>query len=270
MKVLFWNTHKNEKINWLLSDIVIENNISVVVLAEYKASMNELIEILEKQGRKMHEYITIGCERIKIIGSINTVEPGRQSQYVSMQIINNKDILCCLHLPSQIYSGNCQMRDIIIDQIVADIRATEIELNTENTMVVGDFNINPYDTSCIGAQFFHSLPVFAETERKSRVVAQREFYMFYNPMWNFLGDFTRPYGTFYYGGSNSINTYWNLFDQVIIRPALRDRFIDDSLKILTETQSKCLLNNKGHPDKTISDHLPIMFEIREDYYGEKA
>ena len=46
MKCLFWNTHKNENINSILCDLVIENHISVVVLAEYSADINDLIELL--------------------------------------------------------------------------------------------------------------------------------------------------------------------------------------------------------------------------------
>lgn len=94
--------------------------------------------------------------------------------------------------------------------------------------------------------------------------------MFYNPMWSFLGDDRKPYGTYYYGGSGIDNTYWHIYDQVIIRPALRERFVDNNLKILTETSSRYLLNSKGHPDTEISDHLPIMFEIKEDNYGKQT
>ena len=35
MKYLFWNTHKNDDINDVLSELIIENNISMVLLAEY-------------------------------------------------------------------------------------------------------------------------------------------------------------------------------------------------------------------------------------------
>ena len=90
--------------------------------------------------------------------------------------------------------------------------------------------------------------------------------MFYNPMWNFLGDFKEPYGTYYYSSSDAVNPYWNVYDQVIIRPALRQRFIDESLKILTGTNEISLLDSEKHPDCYISDHLPIMFEIMEDNY----
>lgn len=270
MKVLFWNTHKNREINPILSELIIENDISIAVLAEYEAEIENLILHLSEQGKEMHQYFTVGCDRIKIIGSIKNVEPASQSDYASMQIVNKDVILCCIHLPSQIYSTGEGMRNIIISRTVSDICSVETDLNTKNTIVVGDFNINPYDQGCVGATLFHGMPVYCEAKRQSRTVAGQEFHMFYNPMWNFLGDFQKPYGTYYYRGNDTRNTYWHLYDQVIIRPALRNRFVDDSLKILTETQTRYLLNSNEHPDTQISDHLPIMFEIQEDYHGEET
>lgn len=266
MRVLFWNTHKNEKINKVLYDIIVENNISIVVLAEYKANLQQLIENLMDCGLRMQQYITVGCERIIIIGKMINVEPGIQTKHLSMQIIESNFILCCIHLNSQIYANNEEQRSILIRQIVDEILKKENELKTENTVIVGDFNINPYDTGCLDARYFHSLPIYSETTRKSRKIMGKDFFMFYNPMWNLLGDAKEPYGTFYYLGNNTVNTYWNMYDQVILRPALRKRFVDESLKIITETENIYLLNNDGHPDKKISDHLPIMFEIQEDNY----
>ena len=147
---------------------------------------------------------------------------------------------------------------------IKDIRDTEKELNTENTIVVGDFNINPYDSSFIDARYFHGIPVYEESKKKSRIIAGKEYYMFYNPMWNLLGDSQQPYGTYYHSGNDTINTFWNMYDQVIIRPALKDRFVNDSLKIIKETETRFLLDHNGHPDKNISDHLPIVFEIKEE------
>lgn len=264
---MFWNTHKNENINSIVSDLIIENNISIVAMAEYTANIEELMAILFSHKINMKQYITIGCNRIKILGTIDNVEAQLQTEHASIQIIDNKDILCCIHLNSKIYSGHEEYRNIIIEQIISDIQTLEKELNTENTIVVGDFNMNPYDSGCISARYFHGIPIYTEAKRKSRTVAGKEFFMFYNPMWNFLGDFQQPYGTYYYGGNNTDNTYWNLYDQVIIRPALKERFVNESLKILTETQTKYLLDSKGHPDKNISDHLPIIFELKEDYHG---
>ena len=42
MRMLFWNTHRNVNINSYILDLVNENEIDVLVLAEYKADTNEL------------------------------------------------------------------------------------------------------------------------------------------------------------------------------------------------------------------------------------
>ncbi len=264
MKVLFWNTHQNEKINYILSEIILENNISIAVLAEYSAKIEELLPFLAQQGKIMFPYMNVGCERITLVGSMENVSPGQQTTYSTIQIVNNKFILCGVHLPSRIYNNSDGMRNIAITELIENIQKAEKELGTENTIIVGDFNVNPYESAFTEATLFHSLPIYSETQRKSRKIVGKEFRMFYNPMWNFFGDFSEPYGTYYYSGNDTNNTYWNIYDQVIIRPELRERFVNDSLKIVTRTSSQSLLNKKGHPDKKISDHLPIIFEIQED------
>ena len=270
-KVLFWNTNKNSDINRILGDIITENQITIAVLAEYTANLDELFSYLNDKNVHMKEYKTIGCDRITIIGFENNVIAGRQTDYASFQIINNSNILCCVHLPSKIYTNSEGMRDIIIDAIIADIISTEKQLRTEDTIVVGDFNINPYDFGCLDASKFHGLPIYEEAKKERRIIAGKEHKMFYNPMWNFFGDMQKPYGTYYYSGNKTNNPFWQIYDQVFIRPSLRNRFVDSSLKIITETEMNYLLNRNGHPDKRISDHLPIVFEIqKEDYYGKET
>ena len=269
MKYLFWNTHRNEKINSVLCDLIIENGISIVVLAEYIADINELIQLLDIKGVSMQQYPTIGCDRIHIVGEVGIhVEPQLHADHWTIQVVGSNNILCCVHLNSQIYSDNDEKREIDIQQIVDDVVKLEGELGARNTIIVGDFNINPYDKSCISARYFHGIPVYEEAKRESRTISGKEFSMFYNPMWNFLGDFNEPYGTYYHGSSDTINPYWNVYDQVIIRPALRKRFVDKSLRIITETVQTSLLDGKRHPDREISDHLPIMFEIKEENYEQ--
>lgn len=265
MKYLFWNTHKNEKINSVLCDLITENGISVVVLAEYTANMNELIQLLDRNGISMQQYPTIGCDRIQLLGVTGLdVEPHLQVDRYSIQVINSDLILCCVHLSSQIYSDNNEKREMEIEQIVHDVTTLENEMQTKDTIIVGDFNINPYDKDCMSARYFHSVPVYEEARRETREVLGNELSMFYNPMWNFLGDFCEPYGTYYYNSSDTVNPYWNVYDQVILRPALRKRFVGSSLCIITKTAQTVLLDDKRHPQREISDHLPIMFEIKEE------
>lgn len=262
--MLFWNTHRNADINSVICELIAENNISIVVLAEYVADIGELIGLLSIRHRiKMRAYNGC-CERIKVIGMVKNVMPYFDNGNTTIQVIDNRDILCCVHLNSKIFSDHQGYREILIEQVIREIQRIEKDLGTENTIVVGDFNINPYDPSCMDARYFHGMPIYEESERKSRTIAGTEYSMFYNPMWRLLGDEKKPYGTYYHSGNDTINTYWNIYDQVIIRPAVRKRFVDESLKIVTETQTRYLLNTKGHPDENISDHLPIIFEIREE------
>ncbi|MBQ7832510.1 MAG: hypothetical protein IJ336_02905 [Lachnospiraceae bacterium] len=263
MRYLFWNTHKNSDINDVLSELIVENDISIVCLAEYTAKVDELINKLSIQNVDMMEYGSCS-ERIKMFGKVKNIQYRTDTDHAIIRIINDKDILCCIHLNSKIYSGHEEIREIHMEQIIRDIQDIEKELQSENTIVVGDFNINPYESSLVNAKYFHGIPIYEEAKRKSRVIAGKEFYMFYNPMWNFLGDAQEPYGTYYYAGNDPINTYWNIYDQVIIRPALKARFVEDSLKIVKETKTRFLLDNNGHPNNKISDHLPIVFEIKEE------
>ena len=84
-------------------------------------------------------------------------------------------------------------------------------------------------------------------------------------MWNFFGDFEKPPGTCYFPTSKAECTYWHIFDQVMIRPCLREQFIKESLEIVTHTSAILLIDKKGHPNKEFSDHFPIVFEIKEDF-----
>lgn len=163
MKYLFWNTHKNIDINPILRDLITENCISIVVLAEYTADINDLIRLLYDSGVIMEHIPTVGCDRIHILGRIDFhIEPQLQTDYASIQVIGRDTILCCVHLNSQIYSDHVSRREIVIEQIINDILKLENGLNTTNTIIVGDFNINPYDNSCVNARYFHGIPIYED------------------------------------------------------------------------------------------------------------
>lgn len=135
MKYLFWNTHKNIDINPILRDLITENCISIVVLAEYTADINDLIRLLYDSGVIMEHIPTVGCDRIHILGRIDFhIEPQLQTDYASIQVIGRDTILCCVHLNSQIYSDHVSRREIVIEQIINDILKLENGLNTTNSI----------------------------------------------------------------------------------------------------------------------------------------
>ena len=138
----------------------------------------------------------------------------------------------------------------------------EDKYKTNSSIVVGDFNLNPFEEPMIGALGAHAIPCKKVAKRNKRKISGKDYKMFYNPMWNLFGDNSSPPGTYYYSSSEQVSYFWNIFDQVIIRPDVVEFFDINSLKVVTEVDDIKLLNKNGIPDKNnISDHLPIFFSI---------
>jgi hypothetical protein len=82
-------------------------------------------------------------------------------------------------------------------------------------------------------------------------------------MWGHLGDVvSQTAGSYFYDNAEHVNYFWNMFDQVLIRPELVSRFDSDQLRIITSVGHRSLVRPDGRPDgATYSDHLPIIFEL---------
>lgn len=263
MRFLFWNTYENTNINSVLCNIVVEQKINVITLEEYKSDLNDLIKRLWLNGVIVQQYITAGCERIIALGTEKSVAPNLQDKYYTIQQIGEEYLLCAAHLPSKCRKDD-DTQELTISRFIRDIEQVEKECNIQKTIIVGDLNQNPYERGCLGASGFHGIPAMDDACKIERTISGAKYKMFYNPMWNFLGDFHTPPGTYYCNNGENVNPFWNLFDQVLIRPQLAGSFVSDSLKILTGTSNLSFLNGNNHPNTAISDHLPIVFEIRED------
>ena len=102
MRILFWNTHRNVDINSYILDIVNQNEIDVLVLAEYMAEINELNDNLKQCKKRLFNWNTKGCERIHIWGNYIDVTHGEQTKYFSVQIVNKQYIMCGVHMYSNL------------------------------------------------------------------------------------------------------------------------------------------------------------------------
>lgn len=129
-----------------------------------------------------------------------------------------------------------------------------------NTIVMGDFNINPFETSMVNADTLHALSSKSIARKINRTVYEKTYNMFYNPMWNMLGD-ENGNGSYYYNSSQITNYYWNILDQFIVRPEIADKVNVQNIKIITNVDKYNLKNNSGIPNKEISDHFPLYFKL---------
>ena len=105
LRVCFWNTNKNENINEYISDIIVEQEIDILALAEYESDIEELKKMLALYNIVIEQAITIGCDRITILKRKAKYNNRHfKNKYCSMQIIDNMYLLACLHLPSKLYA----------------------------------------------------------------------------------------------------------------------------------------------------------------------
>lgn len=268
MNYLFWNTYRNKNINKYLVKIIKEYSCDLIALAEYEDNILDLLNELDKIGISMFERSMIACKRIRVISRFKNSELklyNDSSHYTIVGFRNKRgDISLCSFVHFQSKTNARSVSDLLgtIIDFKSSLERLEDKYKTNSSIVVGDFNLNPFEEPMIGALGAHAIPCKKVAKRNKRKIAGKDYKMFYNPMWNLFGDNSSPPGTYYYSSSEQVSYFWNIFDQVIIRPDVVEFFDIDSLKVVTQVDDIKLLNKNGIPDKNnISDHLPIFFSI---------
>lgn len=261
--------NKNLNIDECLINLIREKAIDLLVLAEYTNNIDILCDKINNISQK--RYTTLlrfsGCKKIKGLITANYQQEllREDSRYVVMKISTN----CCdmifslLHAESKLRSDNNDRR-LTYSKLCLDITEAETSLQTKNSIILGDFNSNPFETTLISADGFHAVPFKEECAKLSRTISNKPYEKFYNPMWTLLGKSKAPYGTYYYSPSKAINYFWHIFDQVIFRPTVIPAFNEESLEIISTIGTHHLLKNEYKPNTIYSDHLPIFFQIREE------
>lgn len=263
MKILFWNVNGNKDINHHIASIVGDNGIDVLVMAEYNADEKELYALFRENQQNLIQCTTLGCDRIKVWSNYINIEPGIQQEYYSIQILWNKFILCCVHLFTDLHGDRSEERLAVIQKIMYDIQETEKNIESQRTIIIGDINEMPYGKGCLNANGFHGLPELKTTDKSTRTVNKEEYRKFYNPMWNLMGDFNYPAGTYYLNQAKLHSPMWYMHDQIIISKEVLPIFVKKELRIITSCSYSDLKDKNQHPNKKISDHFPIMCEVKD-------
>jgi len=265
MNCLFWNVGRKPDINQYLVDVVSEHKIDLLVLAEYKDDKNELLSMLSETDYTLYHVPQIACMRIHIFSVYTPAQIAHiqdASHYTIKRIPHpNLGLLTFtfVHFPSKLHTEEI---DYLEESrlLKNDIEQAEDRLDSKLTVVAGDFNMNPFDQGMMMSTALHSFPTKDEVKREKRIINGRSYTMFYNPMWNFFGDKDTPFGTYHYKSSHHKTLYWNVFDQVLVRPSLSENISSSDIKILTQINQKSLINKNGKPN--VSDHLPLFFAIK--------
>jgi hypothetical protein len=262
---LFWNLDKR-RLEASVSRMAALHEVDVLMLAECRIDPDEMLKSLNSRCSSPYHFPDSESKKIRIFTRL------RKSQLIDKFIdplagLNIRQLrigprpgilLAVVHFPSKIgwddhdqTSGSCTL--------ATRITQTEDRLGHHRTVLVGDLNMNPFDSGVVSAMGLHAVMTKNLASREHRVVQGNPYRLFYNPMWGCFGDRTPgPAGTyFFHVAGKPVNHYWNMFDQVLLRPELADSL--GRLEILTSDSSEALVTAEGLP--AASDHLPLFFQL---------
>ena len=278
MNIVFWNTNcirsneiKFDVITESILDIVNENNVDLLILAEYTPDINRLCHMANIASRKQFKPLQSLNGNTRIYGLIRSnykVEHLQDHEcYMIIKILTNTYtlIIAMIHGVSKLHYRD-KDQEALMRMFHSDIAVYENMHTCKNTIAIGDFNVNPFELACIDADCMHAIPFPEEVKNPSRKVIIGEKLKFYNPTWKFMGKRNPPYTTYHYSADGRLgNFYWNAFDQVLIRPSLIKAFNESTFSIITQTKNHSLINRTQKPNKlNYSDHLPLFCVIKED------
>ena len=282
LSFLFWNLNGNnpvdrsEAIGERISRLARNFDIDIFIFVESSFESTDLANFLTNGGAGEYWHSKSECRKVSIFSRLaaHQMLPQHDSDddrlTVQRVIVPPHEILlAAVHLRSQLHQ-NESAAGFQMTVVQNDIAVIEKDLDNYHTLVVGDFNLNPFDHGMVAAQAMHGVMVKSVANATERIVEGRSYRFFYNPMWGLLGDqSTGPPGTYYYSASSSMEYFWNMFDQVLLRPELMETL--QQLEVLDTDGEFSLLNQLGRPDKqAASDHLPILFRLDLDLLEKRS
>lgn len=263
---LFWNTNR-KRLEAEIRALVDAHQVDIIIVSEFPGSAVSMLQSLNQAKPEFH-YAVGQCTRVQVFTRFSPafLRPAYETNFISVRRLRLparlEILLVAAHLPSKLYqSEHSQAFECV--ELARTIRDQEQMVGHSRTLVVGDLNMNPFEEGLVAANGLNAVMSRQIAARGSRNIHSQEYPFFFNPMWSHLGDHvSRPPGTYYYERSELVNYYWNLFDQVLVRPDLMGRLNSDSIKVLTEVGGASLLREEGRPNhRKFSDHLPLLFGI---------
>ncbi len=266
LRLLYWNTNQKD-LSSQISKAAKEFDIDLLVLSEVNMSASALLIALNSSSKWKYglhispitETIILSRYPQKAVLSVydsNGVTIRNVRPPIGIQFL-----LVAVHLGSKMYLSETEQA-LLVNEIIRNIARIESEQGHKRSIVIGDFNMNPFEVGMISSETFHATMSSDIATTAGRTVRGHFRDFFYNPMWNFLGDDNKPCGTYFYRKSTPNVFQWNLFDQVLIRPDMIAYYDRGGTRIISQIDTENLLNASGTPNKKrFSDHLPIVVKI---------
>jgi endonuclease/exonuclease/phosphatase family metal-dependent hydrolase len=267
--LLFWNLGKNSSTLPHLPCLVQKHQLDIILLAECPWDLDSTVSVLDtlavgtyreevKSRAKTRAITRLGATTFT---HIFTGIHGRLAVWSLLTPNPPSNVLIAgVHLVSKMGGIGDADQALAANRVIEELYDVE-DRYSQNTVLIGDFNMHPYDNGMTHVTGVHGLMTRELAKLPARTHDEKLWRRFYNPMWGLFGDTTPgPAGSFYWRSSVPSNTHWQMLDQVLVRPSLITRF--NSVEILGSDGNHDLVSSDGAPDiKHLSDHLPVLFKL---------
>lgn len=273
MKIGFWNIASKQTVE--LNDLIFHwsqiFDLDILLLLECNISKVKLLDSLNRDGKSRYfwsasplfenSYFSVFTKLEGTFSRPIKEEKRIQARNVIDPVFGNFTLVL-IHYQSRLNWDESD-QNAHSSEIKYFIDSVEMIAGHDRTIVIGDFNMNPFQMGMVQTSGLHATMDRRIAEMGSRVLDGKIYKFFYNPMWSFFGEKGKGEvnGTYFYRAAKPVTYFWNIFDQVILRPSLLDIFDEESLQILTQIGNTKLLNQQNVVDTRISDHLPVVFEL---------
>jgi hypothetical protein len=273
----FWNINSGRTVTddrqlaRLASSFAVQWSLEILFLIECIIPYETLMAAFSKAGL---DYYPIDCaDRFKVIARFDPAFMQRLTAPIQsnrfdfwhLSLPLQRDVIVGLIHGLDKRNNSIEKQELFMQQVASALTYFERELGHERSVLLGDFNSNPFESPIASAATgLHAVSSRAVALSVPRRMLEVAYPYLYNPMWNLFGDEppgSAP-GTYYYRGSNPHELYWHMLDQVLIRPSLLKAFDFTALEIVTTLGETMLTKTNGYPDEArFSDHLPVVFAL---------
>ncbi len=266
VRFLFWNVQGGTSLTELLAAGFAAGEFDVLVLAE-AGGVGDLVSATAALGVAVEEdpgpedpanakapvRMFVRSNAVVVEGSL---WQAWRERYFLLRVGGTPVVVAAVHLPSKLHAKPDDQRLACVDLV---LRIVELEAEWQApAIVVGDLNLNPYETGARVADALHAFMAADSLPPEGRLVRGKMRRGFYNPMWSLFGDRSPGPPATYHRRGGADSTDWEMFDQVMVRPELVSRL--HHVEILSTLAGRPLGDKMSRPAS--SDHFPIRFVLQ--------
>jgi len=226
---------------------LIETNEILIKLLESRTSYYHVHPVTNKKSSMFLLYKNV--HKIPML-----VQEYKKRMNIYRYSYENEEMhIIVIHFPSKIFLDEKNQLSEAIDYY-QEIEKFEKSTNNRNSLIVGDFNMNPFDQGMIAGNSFNSVSSEEIALEGTRTLMRKKYEYFYNPSWKLFGSNTNIFGTYFLKNPDHSSFHWNIYDQALLRSTMLQKYKIDYSAIYDDV----LFNKNGN---CFSDHSPVHIQL---------